>query len=89
MTFIFICLLLVGYFSSGVLAAALAWKMGAKDESKEKMTDLLVLTFALGYFSLIGLGALVLIKRLVRELVLMLEDNKKIWEDLKKAKEKK
>ena len=65
MTMAIIIGLFVGYFTSGVVASALVWKVGRGRYERKELTDVMVLSFMLGYFSLLGLGMLALAKALV------------------------
>lgn len=75
--------LFVGYFTSGVVASALVWKMMHNKYDRGKMADVMVLTFMLGYFSLLGLGTLLL----TQELVQVIQENFDIDKFLESAKD--
>ena len=92
MTMAIIIGLFVGYFTSGVVASALVWKVGRGRYERKELTDVMVLSFMLGYFSLLGLGLLALAKALVQivqenfDVDTFFEKVKDIQEDLESRK---
>ena len=82
MTMTIVALVFIGYFTSGTVAMALVWRFLHGKHDQKTLTDLMVLSFMLGYFSLLGIGVLAL----SREIVHVVQENFDIEEFMESAK---